>query len=213
MKNKLLLIGGGGHCKSIIDSLLDNDMYEDIAIVSNDDQYLPLNGIKHIGNDSNLDKLFSDGWNNAFIAVGSVGDTSIRRRLYKQLKEIGYTIPNIIDKTAIISKTAILGEGIFVGKNAVINSSSIIGDNAIINTGSIVEHDCKIGNFVHISPNSTVCGETTIGDDTHIGADSSVKQCISIGNNVTVGLGSVVVNDIGDNCIAYGNPCKVIKKK
>lgn len=213
MESKLILIGDGGHCKSIADSLSITNEYKEIAFVSKERTDNSVLDLKCLGTDDDLKRLFDEGWNYAFIAVGSVGDTSTRRKLYKEIKEIGFKVPNIIDRSSIISENVKLGEGIFVGKGAIINTNSIIGNNAIINTGSIIEHDCKIGNFVHVSPNSTVCGETVIKDDAHIGAGSSIKQCTTIGSNTLIGLGSVVVNDIEDNCVAYGNPCKVVKKK
>ena len=39
-----------------------------------------------------------------------------------------------------------------------------------------------------------------------------VIQGIHIGSNTTVGAGSVVVKDVTDNVVAYGNPCKVVRE-
>lgn len=206
---KILLIGGGGHCHSVIDSILIIGKYTDIGIVDNTD--CSVLGIPVVGADDDISRLKSEGWTDAFITVGSVENTKLRRKLFEMVKNFGLNIPTIIDPTAIVARGTELSEGVYVGKRAVINSGSRIGTSAIINTGAIVEHDCVIGNFSHVSPGSTVCGQVCIGNDSHVGAGSVVRQQINIGNGVLIGAGSVVVKDIPDNVKAYGNPCKVVE--
>ncbi len=208
MGNKLLLIGGGGNCHSVLDSVLSLNLYDEIGIIDSvEHSYL---GISTIGNDDDLQRLFSEGWTDAFISVGSVGNTDIRCSIYDRVKNIGFNIPSIIDPSAIVAGDAVIGDGVFGGKRSVINAGAVIGDCAIINTGSIIEHDCKIGSFAHISPGVVLCGQVTVGDYSHIGAGSIVRQLINIGKSTLIGAGSVVVKDIGDNAKAYGNPCKVV---
>ncbi len=209
MNNKLLLIGGGGHCHSVIDSVISLNKYDDLAII--DTINVSYMGVSVIGEDDDLPRLYREGWKKAIITVGSVGDTRTRRYIYESLKSIGFDIQTIIDPTSVIGKDAILGEGIFVGKKAIINAGSQVGKCAIINTASIVEHDCRIGEFVHISPAAVVCGNVTIGNDSHIGAGSCIKQTVNIGEKTLIGAGSVVINDIPSKVIAFGNPCKVVR--
>ena len=209
MSKKLLLIGGGGHCHSVLDSVLALNEYDDIGIIDSIDN--SFSGISVIGTDEDVPKLFKDSWKYAFITVGSIGNTEIRKRLYKMIKEIGLFIPTIIDSTAVIGANVTIDEGTFIGKRAIINTGSKIGTCSIINTGAIIEHDCIINNFSHISPGAILCGQVTIGNDTHIGAGTTVKQLINIGNNTLIGAGSVVVSDIPSNIKAYGNPCKVVE--
>ena len=209
MGKKLLLIGGGGHCHSVLDAIINSGAYEEIGIIDNiDSSYL---GVSVVGNDDDIPALLQAGWTDAFITVGSVGDTKIRRRLYDMVKMQGLSIPTIIDPTAIIGKCVKIEEGVFVGKRAVINTGSIIGSCAIINTGAIIEHDCEIGAFSHISPGTTLCGQVKVGEDSHVGAASVVIQLIEIGDKSLIGAGSVVVKNIPDNSKAYGNPCKVVE--
>ena len=202
---KIVLIGAGGHCKSVLDSLLELNTYEVVGItdIKNDFEIM---GVKVIGSDNILEDLFKSGINNAFISLGSIGDTTIRRKIYNNLKKIGFNLPSIIDKTAIVSKYATVEEGVFIGKGAIINADSYIENNSIINSGSIIEHECRIGEFVHIAPGVAMSGGVQIGNDSHIGTGTSIIQGILIGKNSIVGAGSVIVNDIGDNCKVYGNP-------
>lgn len=208
MGKKLLLIGGGGHCHSVLDAVIDMKVYDEIGIIDSiNSSYL---GVSVIGNDDDIPALFKDGWTEAFITVGSVGDTKNRRRLFEMVKKLGLSIPTIIDPTAIIGQGVEIGEGVFVGKRVVINAGSTAGACAIINTGAIIEHDCEIGAFSHICPGTVLCGQVKVGEDSHIGAGSVVKQLLEIGNKTLIGAGSVVVKNIPDNSKAYGNPCKVV---
>jgi len=215
---KILLLGAGGHCKSVLDSLITLCSYEQIGIVAKSekpsltgDESGDYMGALIVGDDTKLSSLFSEGYTDAFIAVGSIGDTTIRRKLYYAIKKIGFHIPNIIDSTCILSPFASLGEGIYIGKGAIVNTHSRIGNCAIINTSAVIEHECNLGDFVHVAPGSIVSGNVHIETGTHIGAGSVIKQGIHIGSDTMIGMGSIVLNDIGSKVIAYGNPCKEVK--
>ncbi len=209
MNKKLLLIGGGGHCRSVLSSVLAVNTYQKIGIV--DFNGSSLLGVDVVGRDEDLLRLKDEGWTDAFITVGSIGNTRLRRCLYQMVVNYGFAVPAVIDPTAIIAQDAIVTEGCYVGKGAMLNSGSQIGRCAIINTGAIIEHDCQIGEFVHISPGTVLCGQVTIGNDSHIGAGSVVRQLIQIGKNSLIGAGSVVVSDVPEGVKAYGNPCKVVE--
>lgn len=209
--SKLLLIGDGGHCRSVLDSVIAAGHYKEIGIVGKNSDSKGIHNKHYIGTDEDLARLYHAGWKNAFITVGSVGDTSVREKLYSLLTETGFNLPVIIDPSAIVASDTSILEGTFIGKRAVVNSGTIIDKCAIINTGAIIEHDCTIGKFVHISPAATVCGVVNVGDYSHVGAGSTIRQQITIGERALIGAGSVVVDDIPSGVIAFGNPCKVKK--
>ncbi len=212
MNKKLLLIGGGGHCRAVIDSLRDDNQYADISIVDKSESIGSLVlGKRVIGNDGDLQMLYDrEGYRYAFVTLGSIGDVSVRICIYRLLERLGYSIPNIIDPTAVVSANAALGNGIYIGKNAVVNAGSRIDEGAIINTSVTVEHDCSIGGFVHVSSGSVLCGNVTVGECTHIGAGSVIRQQLRIGSHTMIGMGSVVLKNIGDSVTAYGNPCREV---
>lgn len=212
MKRKILLIGGGGHCKSVLDSLYALNEYDGIGIIDKKENVgkTILNTII-IGTDADLQFLFDQGYKEAFITVGSIGDTTLREKLTGIAETIGFKLPTIIDPTSSVSKYSKLDSGVYVGKKAVINAGSKIENGSIINTGAIVEHDCVIGSYVHVSPGSVICGEVKIGEKTHIGANTVIKQELEIGRNTTIGMGSLVIKNIKSNIIAYGNPCREVR--
>ena len=212
MEKKILLVGGGGHCYSVLDCLLSSGQYDKIGIVDPILEKGSVLGVPIIGTDEDLTRLFLEGWTDAFITIGSVGNTKLRKKIYEHLKNIGFHIPMVVDRSAVIARNTIIEQGTFIGKQAVVNVGVQIGSCAIINTGAVIEHDCQLGDFVHISPGAILCGQVSVDMDSHIGAGSMIKQQVKIGQNVLVGIGSVVLKDILDNSTAFGNPCKVVMK-
>ncbi|WP_342420767.1 acetyltransferase [Paenibacillus sp. FSL E2-0178] len=211
---KILLIGGGGHCKSVLDSLLRLDVYSDIGIIDRKENVgKDILGISIIGSDYDLQRLLTQGYIYAFVTVGSIGNPAHRIKLFQHMLEVGFQTPNIIDHSAIVSHDADVGAGVFIGKHAIINAGSVINTGAIINSGAIIEHDCFIGEFAHVAPGAVLSGGVQIGEHTHVGARSVIRQHLTIGSGTTIGIGSVVVSDLRNDVIAYGNPCMEVRSK
>lgn len=209
---KIVLIGCGGHAKSIVDSIEAQGMYEIAGFIAEElNSDFEYRGYKIIGTDADLAALFNRGIKNAFVCIGYMGKGNVRQKLYNTLKQIGYSIPVVIDPTAILAKDVWIEEGTFVGKRAVVNSGASVGKMVIINTGAIVEHDCKIDDYTHIAVNATICGAAHIGQSCLIGAGATVIQEVKIGNKVILGAGSVASRKVEDEHIAVGVPAKAIR--
>ena len=96
--DKLLLIGGGGNCHSVLDSAIATNKYAEFGIVDfAEHQYL---GVRVIGRDEDIPELVRAGWNCAIITVGSIGNTAIRRRLYDIAIQNGMKMVSVIDPSA-----------------------------------------------------------------------------------------------------------------
>ncbi|AWW26394.1 acetyltransferase [Acetobacterium sp. KB-1] len=211
MSKKLLLIGGGGHCKTVIEAVESRNDYEDIGIIDvSENVGKQILDCKIIGTDRELKHFFYEGFKDAFISLGSIGNPNKRISLYKQIKSLGFYLPVISHFSANISQYASVSEGSFAGKNVIINADTTIGKCVILNTGCIIEHDCGIADFAHIAPGSIISGNVTIGEKTHIGAGSVIRQNTIIGDQTIIGMGSVVVNNVEENCVAFGNPCRKV---
>ncbi|MBB6623578.1 acetyltransferase [Clostridium gasigenes] len=211
MLEKIILIGAGGHCKSVMDSI--RDKFEIACILDPSKIGEIIMGTMVVGSDNMLKELYYKGITNAFISIGSIGNTTTRRKIYKNLQLIGFKYPSIIDKSANVSIYSKLGEGIFIGKGAVVNAGAEIGDFSIINTKAIIEHDCNVGKFVHVATAAVVCGGVNIGDDSNIGTNATILQGINIGKNVMVGAGSVVLKNLTNSIRVAGNPAKEFKNE
>ena len=202
---KLIMVGGGGHCKSVLDAALRLNIYSEIVIT---DPILPndmkILGCNIVGPDEVIPQLKSEGFTDAFVSVGSIEDTNVREHLAEMLVAQGFSLATIIDPSATVSEYTQIGEGTFVGKNAVINADVKIGKHCIINSGSVVEHDCFVGDFSHISVGSILCGNVRIGSGSFIGAGSKIIQGIDIGSHVIIGAGSVVLTNVNDKNKVFG---------
>lgn len=197
MERRIILIGGGGHAKVVIDAIQCGKKFKIWGIV---DPALrkgnTVLGIPVIGNDSVLPKIFKEGIKYAFITVGSIGNCSIRKKIYDNLKKIGFKLPIVVHPKAAIAKDVELGEGTFVAAGVVINPGTKIGKNVIVNTHSSVDHDCLIGDFVHIAPGVTLSGGVIVKDEVHIGTGASIIQRINIGKRNMIAAGYVVRDNL-----------------
>lgn len=206
MVEDIILLGLGGHAHSVVDSIERTNEYHIIGFLDREErngQYF--RNYQVLGTDNELEKYYNCGIKNAFVTIGFMGHGATRNRLYHRLKQIGYRIPNIIDHSSIISADVKFGEGIFVGKKVIVNANAEIQNMCIINTGAIIEHDCCIEEYSHISVGSVLCGGVSVGRETFIGANATIIQEKHIGNHVIVGAGTVIVKNIEDNRIRYGN--------
>ena len=212
-KKKIVLIGGGGHCKVVISILKKLDNFKIAGIVDIYKVGSSINKIKVIGTDDDLIDICKIGIHNALITVGSTKDNTKRYRLFNMAKEIGYKFPVIISPEAIVDENVKIDEGTVIMPGCIINIDSSIGKNCIINTGAIIEHDCKMGDNCHIAPGVHISGAVNIGELSFIGIGVTIIQGIKIGKNATIGAGSVVIKDIPGNVIAVGNPAKIVSNK
>lgn len=205
MKRPLILIGGGGHCKSVIE-VAESTGYEIKGILDMPDEVgkevLP--GHKVIGTDDEIPQYVEEC--DFIITVGFIKNPALRIKLYNKVKAAGGRLATIIASTAHVSKYAELGEGTVIMHQAFVNAGAKIGDNCIINTFVNIEHDAEVGNQCHISTGTMVNGECKIGENCFIGSQSVCANCIEIASDIIVGAGSVVRKSIRVKGIYAGNP-------
>jgi len=121
-KSRILLVGGGGHCRSVLDCLLELQVYDEIGIVEREKHgEKGMFGVPIVGDDKNLPALFDSGWLSAAVTLGSVGCPDMRRTMFHRLNEIGFSLPPIIAAFSEVGGEVCLGEGVFIGKRAVVN--------------------------------------------------------------------------------------------
>jgi len=211
MKKKIVLVGAGGHCKVVVDALKRLQTFTILGIIDSGRTVKEVAGVKVLGDDGKLETIVKK-CPLAVVCLGSIGNPYKRIQVTLQLKKIGFKLPAVIHPSAIVSKSAKIGDGTFIAAGAVINPDALIGEHAIVNTNASIDHDCRIGDFVHVSPGVTLSGGVEIGENTHIGTGATVIEYKKIGANTLIGAGSMVVEDIPANCKAYGNPCKVVEQ-
>ncbi|MGB2631201.1 MAG: serine acetyltransferase, partial [Candidatus Omnitrophota bacterium] len=118
MKERIVLLGGGGHCKVVIDAIISGGKYDIVGII--DPNIRPgeeVLGVQVLGNEDMLQGLAEKGVKCAFISVGSVGDCSTRKKIYEKIKD-DFSIPSIIHPRAVIGREVKIGEGTFIAASA-----------------------------------------------------------------------------------------------
>jgi len=204
-QKNLILVGGGGHCKSVIE-VAESAGYEIKGILDMPDEVgkevLP--GHKVIGTDDEIPQYVEEC--DFIITVGFIKNPALRIKLYNKVKAAGGRLATIIASTAHVSKYSELGEGTVIMHHAFVNAGAKIGDNCIINTFVNIEHDAEVGNQCHISTGTMVNGECKIGENCFIGSQSVCANCIEIASDIIVGAGSVVRKSIRVKGIYAGNP-------
>lgn len=207
---KLVVLGGGGHAKVVIDILQSYPSLELIGITDQNTERhgQEILGVPIIGDDSILPELIDSGVSHAFVAIGG---NSLRKELFEETVELGFRFANAVHPKAIISSSAKLGQGIAIMGGVTINTDCIINDNVIINTGANIDHECRIAKHVHIAPGATLAGNVTVGEGAFIGAGTTIIQGVCIGEDVIVGAGAVVLHDVAPNTTVAGVPAEVIK--
>lgn len=208
MREKLILVGGGGHAKIILDSM-DRSRYEVIGIL---DAFLSvgtkISGIPVLGGDAMAEDLYKNGVHDAIITT--VGNGELFRKLIAKYKGVGFFIPGIMHPKSHVSESASLGEGVSLLVNSCVNTEANIGAYVTINSNAVVEHECIVGEGTHIAPCSVLLGGCRVGKYCLIGAGSVVLPQIRVGDNCIVGAGSIVTKDLPDGAMAYGNPARII---
>lgn len=169
----IILIGYGGHAKSVTDCI---ERQKEYRIVGYIDLQEHVSTYPYLGSDDALQECFDKGIRNAAVCIGYMGKGAIREKLYEKLKGIGYHLPVIKDPTSIISTSAELGEGTFVGKGAIVNADAKVGKMVILNTMSLVEHECIVSDFSHVAVAAVLCGQVKVGEAAFIGANATVIQ-------------------------------------
>jgi UDP-N-acetylbacillosamine N-acetyltransferase len=159
----------------------------------------------------NLDMLSCLRQQGITCAVVALGSCSRRLELADTALSHGFTLPNLVHPSAIVSKDAAVAHGAIMMPGTIVNPGTRIGANIILNTGASIDHDCTIGDAVHIGPGSRLSGLVSVGPRTYIGIGSTIRESIHIGPNVLLGAGSLVLRDIPGNVVAYGSPAKVIR--
>lgn len=187
MKEKIVLIGGGGHCHSVIDVIEQENRFEIIGIVDTKESIgKKVLDYEIIACDDDLETIFGT-CKNAIITVGQIESNKIRVKIYNKLKEIGFNLPVIISPFAYVSKHSLIEEGTVIMHQALINANVKIGKNCIINTKALIEHDCIVEDNCHISTSSVLNGGVTVKENSFFGSNATSKQGIEIDGFIKAG--------------------------
>lgn len=191
----LLLIGGGGHCRSCIDVIESCGEFSIAGIVERAGvEVLPGISYPILGNDQDLPRLLTQH-PAALVTVGQIKDWKQRMNLFAMLYDLGATLPVVVSPLAYCSRQASLGAGTIVMHSALINTKAVVGENCIINSQALIEHDAVVGSHCHVSTGAKLNGGVHVEDGCFIGSGVVVREGVRIGAGSVVGAGAAVLHD------------------
>lgn len=213
VKYQCVILGGGGHCRVLIECLLSSTEIVAHSIVDANRSLWgqELYGVPVRGGDEILGRLRGEGVTHFIVGLGGNGDNAPRMRLFELGLRSGLTAVSLVHAAAICSPRARMGAGTVIFPGAVVNAGASLGNNVIVNTTAVVEHDCVIGDHVHVATGAKLCGGVRVGFQAHIGAGSTVKEGVNVGQGAVVGAGSVILRDVLPWSVVAGVPGRLIR--
>jgi len=206
MTENLILVGGGGHCRSVIDVIEAEGRFLIAGIVDAPEKVGErICGYPVIATDDDLPAL-AQTYQYFLVTVGQVKSGVIRTRLFHQIKSLGGILPTLIAPTAYVSRHATIGEGTVIMHRAFVNAGARVGANGIINTAALVEHDTEIGDFCHISTGAIINGTCVVGNGCFVGSNAVLAHGVELSPGGVIGAGAVVLANTRPNALYAGNP-------
>ncbi len=210
MKRSLILIGGGGHCKSVIEAA-ESGGYIIKGILDIPSQVgEKVLGYTIIGTDDDIPFFVSEC--DFIVTLGFIKNPGIRISLHEKIETAGGHLATVIASTAHVSKYAELGAGTVVLHQACINAEAKVGKGCIINTFANIEHDVVIGDYCHISTGAIVNGDCKVGKFTFLGSQSVMVNGVSVPDGCVFAAASMVRKSLKQVGIYAGNPAVLMKR-
>ena len=200
----VVLLGGGGHCRSVIDVIEQTGIYSILGVLEKEGVSCSnLLGYPLLGSDQDLPAFIEQNCA-VVITIGQIKTSAPRERLYRYAKEAGAEMLTVVSPRAYLSRHARIAAGTTLMHEAIVNCSAEIGENCIINTKALVEHDAKIGNHTHIATGAFVNGGAQIGQRCFIGSGAVIHNDIDIGDGCLIGAGTTVRTNLPDGTVLRG---------
>lgn len=198
MKTKLVLVGGGGHCKSCIDVIEQTGLYNIIGILDKQEK-VGMKVLRYyiIGTDQKIKSLAEEG-HEFLVTTGQIRNSHFRQALYKTLSQYGAKVATVISPRAYVSNYSEVKMGTIIMHDALINAGVLIGENCIINTKALIEHDAIIGDHCHISTAAIINGGVEINQGTFFGSNATSKEYVNTSEEDFIKAGSLFLGRIDE---------------
>jgi len=198
----VLVYGGGGHGKMVIDLLRLLPAYRIEGVVDDGlEAGSQVLGVPVLGGSGCLEALLHKGVRLAVNAVGGIGNIQSRVAVFERLAQAGMTCPILVHPTAFVEASAALDEGVQVFHHAYVGSAARVGFGTIVNTGVVVAHDCQIGICANLSPGALLAGGVQVGDYALVGMGVTVNLEVKIGARARLGNGATIKRDVPDGAV------------
>ena len=190
----LILIGAGGHCRSVIEAA-ESSGRRIAGILDRKDAAAPeVLGYPVLGCDDDIPAYVGEC--EFVVTLGMVKSASRRVALHQLVRAAGGTLATVVASTAVVSGHARLGAGTVVLHHAVVNAGACVGEGCIVNTAAVVEHDVTVGDYCHISTGAIVNGGSAVGPRCMVGSHATVVQGVKICGDTVIGAAATVLGPV-----------------
>lgn len=208
---ELILVGGGGHCRSCIEIIEPTGHWVIAGIIDRPELLgTAVYGHPVIGVDDDLPTLANSGKFSFLVTVGQINSAARRKDLFEALFAHAGIFATIISGNSSVSSRSVIGAGFIVLQKAIVNCGARVGVNCIINSGALLEHDTLIGNHCHVATRAVLNGHVEIGDCCLIGSNATLLQGIFVCPGTIIGAGALVNKNITVPGVYVGNPAQKI---
>ena len=138
----------------------------------------------------------------------AIGDPKAKKKIFTELKEKGASFSQLIHPSAVVARTAILGEGVVVCPQAFVSSDARVGDLCAINGSASVGHDVNLGAFSTLSSHVDLTGWVQVAECAFFGSGARVLPKVKIGPGARIGAGAVVMRSVAADAVVYAPPAK-----
>ena len=205
----LLLIGGGGHARVVIDAAGRCGIKIEGLLDKTRPAGEVLDAVAVLGGDERLETPAAAGYR-YHIAIAT---PDVRYRLRTLVEGKRLPIATIIHPAAIVSAQTEIAAGCFLAAGAIVNPGSRLDTGVIVNTGAQIDHDVEVGADCHIGPGAVLCGGVRCRAGVFVGAGATIIPGVTIGDGATIAAGATVVDDVAEGVTVAGTPAKPIGKR
>lgn len=213
-KPNILIFGGGNQATYTIDIIQKQNKYKVVGIIDSVKEIgSEVFGCKVLGRIEDLENICKQ--HNVYGGIIAIGDNYSRHFVSKQIlvKIPDFTFVNAIHPSVIVSGNVNIGVGVVAMAGVIFNTNAVIHSHTFFATGCQIEHDCEIKSFASVSAGTVLGGHVVLGAFSALTLNVTVLDRLNIGGNTVVGAGSLVLKDLPNDVLAYGNPCKVIRSR
>ena len=207
----ILILGGGGHARVIIDLIRALDGYRIAGVLDDHHSAGDVAGVPVLGTIDDIQKHASGGCG----GVVAIGDNAVRCGVVERLAGLAdaLTFVSLVHPSAVVAPDVRIGAGSVIMAGAVVQTGSVIGRHCVVNTAASLDHDNVLADFASVGPGAVTAGGVRLGEQSFLGIGSVVRQGVSIGARTFVGAGSLVLDDLPADVLCYGAPARVVRPR